>query len=287
MRIRRGRKIKPQLMATVYSQLSDLLAQRRAAVAIARGAQESNVARGVGRSVGRRAFVGGKTALRWPTPCKPTRGLRRNGREHDSRRRRRWLLGRCAVRVASFTEQQQDLKGRTSRCFGLPNLFGCRWSFRGDHTHRLLCAQVRRVVCSARKARGELPPITEYLLAVSHTMAKWILPLIVVIVGIILYIRNYLQTEEGKFARDRLQIRLPMVGGIFKNLAVARFCRVLGTLLHNGVPILPYPSKLLVRPPAIACWARPLPRRPKTFPPGNRSPNRWPPQAISRPKWSK
>jgi len=29
-----------------------------------------------------------------------------------------------------------------------------------------------------------------------------------------------------------------MVGPIFLRFAVARFCRVLGTLLHNGVPIL-------------------------------------------------
>jgi type II secretory pathway component PulF len=29
-----------------------------------------------------------------------------------------------------------------------------------------------------------------------------------------------------------------MAGGIFLSLSVARFCRVLGTLLHNGVPIL-------------------------------------------------
>ncbi len=31
---------------------------------------------------------------------------------------------------------------------------------------------------------------------------------------------------------------MPVAGEIFLNLAVARFCRVLGTLLHNGVPIL-------------------------------------------------
>jgi len=31
---------------------------------------------------------------------------------------------------------------------------------------------------------------------------------------------------------------MPLAGKIFLNLAVARFCRVLGTLLHNGVPIL-------------------------------------------------
>lgn len=35
-----------------------------------------------------------------------------------------------------------------------------------------------------------------------------------------------------------MKLRLPLAGGIFLNLAIARFCRVLGTLLRNGVPIL-------------------------------------------------
>ncbi len=37
---------------------------------------------------------------------------------------------------------------------------------------------------------------------------------------------------------DRVRIRMPLLGPVFLGLAVARFCRVLGTLLHNGVPIL-------------------------------------------------
>ena len=40
------------------------------------------------------------------------------------------------------------------------------------------------------------------------------------------------------FLRDRLKLRVPLVGPIFQSFAVARFCRVLGTLLGNGVPIL-------------------------------------------------
>ena len=35
-----------------------------------------------------------------------------------------------------------------------------------------------------------------------------------------------------------LKLKIPVLGGILMNLAVARFCRVLGTLLGNGVPIL-------------------------------------------------
>ncbi len=37
---------------------------------------------------------------------------------------------------------------------------------------------------------------------------------------------------------DALKIKVPLFGPIFLSLAVGRFCRVLGTLLKNGVPIL-------------------------------------------------
>jgi general secretion pathway protein F/type IV pilus assembly protein PilC len=37
---------------------------------------------------------------------------------------------------------------------------------------------------------------------------------------------------------DRVKLKLPLAGKIFLSLAVARFCRVLGTMLRNGVPIL-------------------------------------------------
>ena len=35
-----------------------------------------------------------------------------------------------------------------------------------------------------------------------------------------------------------MKIRLPLFGPIFLSLALSRFCRILGTMLHNGIPIL-------------------------------------------------
>ena len=45
-------------------------------------------------------------------------------------------------------------------------------------------------------------------------------------------------TRAGARAVDRLLIRLPMIGGIFLKTEVARFARMLGTMLVSGVPIL-------------------------------------------------
>ena len=55
---------------------------------------------------------------------------------------------------------------------------------------------------------------------------------------IALAINQYLKTPRGKYNADMLKIKTPLLGAVFLNLAVARFCQVLGTLLQNGVPIL-------------------------------------------------
>jgi general secretion pathway protein F/type IV pilus assembly protein PilC len=63
------------------------------------------------------------------------------------------------------------------------------------------------------------------------------------VVGIVLIValfsaRIRLQSDAGRLFQDRIKLKLPGAGMIFLNMAVARFCRVLGTLLKNGVPIL-------------------------------------------------
>ncbi|MFP6677478.1 MAG: type II secretion system F family protein, partial [Pirellulaceae bacterium] len=85
---------------------------------------------------------------------------------------------------------------------------------------------------------GELPLMTEWLLAMSAIMRQggFFVLIGMVVAGIL--VRAQLQTESGKRTRDSLKIKMPMIGSIFKAFAVSRFCRVLGTLLRNGVPIL-------------------------------------------------
>ena len=50
--------------------------------------------------------------------------------------------------------------------------------------------------------------------------------------------RRYYQTPDGRMRVDRVLLRMPLLGKIFRKVAVARFCRTLSTLLTSGVPIL-------------------------------------------------
>jgi type IV pilus assembly protein PilC len=50
--------------------------------------------------------------------------------------------------------------------------------------------------------------------------------------------RRYYGTTNGRLRVDRILLKMPLVGKIFRKVAVARFCRTLSTLLGSGVPIL-------------------------------------------------
>ena len=50
--------------------------------------------------------------------------------------------------------------------------------------------------------------------------------------------RRHCLTPAGRLRVDTIALKLPLIGGILRKVAVARFCRTLGTLLSSGVPIL-------------------------------------------------
>ena len=86
---------------------------------------------------------------------------------------------------------------------------------------------------------GQLLPLsTRILLSVSaFTASYWWIVLGVLLLGAI-GLRGYMQTEEGKIARDHAMLRLPVFGRLIRELEVGRFARTFGTLLQSGVPVL-------------------------------------------------
>ncbi len=140
-------------------------------------------------------------------------------------------------RVASFTEQQEDLKGRTVSAMVYPLLLGSAGTI---VVASLIIFFVPKFAAMFERLRekGELPLATDLLLGVSEFAQRYGLFAIAALVVGAIFLNFRLQTPEGRRLSDLVKIKIPMAGKIFLNFAVARFCRVLGTLLHNGVPIL-------------------------------------------------
>ena len=234
----RVRRVPPQLMATTYGQMADLL---RSGVPLLRSLavlqrQTSHVGLSFVLEEIHRYVEDGATLAeamnRFPRVFSEMAvSMVRAGGEGG-------FMEEALTRVAEFTEAQEDLKKRTVGAMVYPMVLAAV----GTIIVTILVVFFVPMFASlfeTLREQGQLPMVTEWLLWVSDVVGGiWGLLIFLAAVGGGFYAKWWLSTEAGISWWHRTKIRLPIVGPIFLSLAVARFCRVLGTLLGNGVSIL-------------------------------------------------
>lgn len=140
-------------------------------------------------------------------------------------------------RIADFTEHQEELKGRVVGAMAYPAFLVV---VGGLILVGMLIFFVPKFepLFETMRAEGTLPWATITLLTASGFFQKYSLVMLGVI-GLALYLsRQYFSNDLGRLRMDEFRLKIVGVGRVIRSLAVARFCRVLGTLLKNGVPIL-------------------------------------------------
>ena len=85
--------------------------------------------------------------------------------------------------------------------------------------------------------KTQLPLMTRVLLGFSaFTLAWW--PLIVAAsVGIVVLVRSWLATPDGRYKWDKLKLRIPIAGPIILKATLSRFARSFALASRSGVPI--------------------------------------------------
>ncbi len=84
----------------------------------------------------------------------------------------------------------------------------------------------------------ELPALTRAVMSFGKALQSYFWLILFAIILLITLILPYFRSEEGRYRWHKLQLRLPVVGKIYIMIAICRFCRILGTLLGNGVPMI-------------------------------------------------
>jgi type II secretory pathway component PulF len=85
---------------------------------------------------------------------------------------------------------------------------------------------------------GALPLITQLIIGVSHAIRSYGLFVAAGLLAVVLSVRTWFASEKGKRVWENLVLKSPMVGKLVAQFAMARFCRMLGTLLGAGVPLV-------------------------------------------------
>ena len=147
------------------------------------------------------------------------------------------FLEEVLSRIAVFNEHQEELRGRVTGAMVYP-MFLMTVGLGIVTVMMIFFVPEFASMFERMKDQGTLPWATTTLLAISDLIQQRGALLALAGAGVIAAIIWYFGTPEGARNLDRLKLRLPGLGGILQSLAVARFCRMLGTLLKNGVPIL-------------------------------------------------
>lgn len=139
------------------------------------------------------------------------------------------------LRLADFLEQQVNTKRKIQSALIYP---GVILTIAFTVILFLLTYVVPSVTQIFADMKQSLPLPTAVLIAVSNFLRTyWWLFFLIFVAGFS-GIKAYIKTPEGRIHFDRLKLKMPPFGSLFRKIAISRFARTLGTLLKNGVPLL-------------------------------------------------
>jgi type II secretory pathway component PulF len=137
--------------------------------------------------------------------------------------------------IADFRTREQDLKGKVKAAMIYPIVLACMAT---AVLIFLLTFFIPRFSSIFAEFGANLPWLTQMIVGASHLVTDYGLYVAVVIVVAVLGIRRAAATENGKRAIERALLKTPALGRVLSRFALVRFCRMLGTLVGAGVPLV-------------------------------------------------
>ena len=85
---------------------------------------------------------------------------------------------------------------------------------------------------------GALPPLTKLIVGSSQAMKTYGILVLFGLAAMVHAARRWLHSESGRRRWEHFLLRVPVLGALTARFAMARFCRMLGTLTGAGVPLI-------------------------------------------------
>lgn len=148
------------------------------------------------------------------------------------------FLEEALQRTAAFLRKQDEMRAKILGALTYPLILGVVGTVITGLMIAFLVPKFQPFFDRLEQSGAGLPLVTVILLAMSHIMLKYGLLIPVAILGIGFGVSKWLKTKTGRVTFDRYILKVPVLGSIFHDAAVSRACRILGTMLRNGVPLL-------------------------------------------------
>jgi type IV pilus assembly protein PilC len=147
------------------------------------------------------------------------------------------VLDAILLRLATFMEKAQALKRKIIGALTYPAVVILVAILILTVIMTKVVPQFQKIFEEMDIGRG-LPTQTKLLLDVSNLFLNWWFLIPIIIIAIYLGGMAIARSQRGRLAIDRIKLRIPLIGILYRKAAIARFARTFGTLLSSGVPIL-------------------------------------------------
>jgi type II secretory pathway component PulF len=145
------------------------------------------------------------------------------------------FLDTVLAQIADFRERERDLKGKVTSALVYPAVLACLAALVMVF---LLTYFIPRFSTVFAEFGGKLPGLTRAIVKASDILTNHGLAALLVVVLAVVMVRRAVTSESGKRFIERMTLGLPAVGRVTARFALVRFCRMLGTLLGAGVPLV-------------------------------------------------
>jgi type II secretory pathway component PulF len=85
---------------------------------------------------------------------------------------------------------------------------------------------------------GNLPALTKFIVAVSEGLKHYGLFVLAGVVVVFIALKRAVESEAGRRRVELTLLGTPVLGQVIAHFALVRFCRMLGTLVGSGVPLV-------------------------------------------------
>jgi type IV pilus assembly protein PilC len=91
----------------------------------------------------------------------------------------------------------------------------------------------------------DLPPIVKVLIDATNILQSYGVYILLALLTVIVLVLVYIRTPNGRYQRDKLSLRLPLIGRVTHMTELAQFCRSMSLLFRAGLPLTEVMSVLI------------------------------------------
>jgi type IV pilus assembly protein PilC len=139
------------------------------------------------------------------------------------------------AQIADFQAREKELKGKVFTAMFYPAILAF---LAVGVLVFLLLFFIPKFMPVFQGLGGNLPLITKVIIGVSDGLRQYGFFLLVGIVVAVVSFQAWAKSPAGRRQWEGMILQIPLVGPLLSQFAMARFCRMLGTLLGAGVPLV-------------------------------------------------